>query len=84
MKNITDIIMESKLADLLKLAPEVEVVEEEPKSKNVLLKVFAVVGVVAVVLCGAYAAYRYFKPDYLEDYEDDFEDEEEEELEDEE
>ena len=52
----------------------VVVVEEPKKSKNTVLKVFAIIGVVAAVVAGAYALYRYLKPDYLEDYEGDFED----------
>ena len=47
--------------------------EEEKKSSPVCL-ILGVVLVVAVVAAIAYAAYRYFTPDYLEDFEDDFED----------
>ena len=47
-------------------------VVESSKSKNTVIKVFAIIGVIAAVAGIAYALYRYFKPDYLEDYEDDF------------
>ena len=47
--------------------------EEEKKSSPVCL-VLGVVLVVTVIAAIAYAAYRYFTPDYLEDFEDDFED----------
>lgn len=77
MKKLSDIIAATKLFDYIKNAP-VEVIEEpvveEPKHKNTLLKVFAIVGVVAAVAGAAYALYRYFKPDFLEDYEEDFDD----------
>ena len=49
--------------------------EEEEKKCNTVLWVFAIIGAVAAIAGIAYAAYRYFKPDYLEDFEDDFEDE---------
>ena len=48
--------------------------QEEEKSKNVLLWVFAAIGVVVAVAAIAYAVYRYMTPDYLEDFEDDFDD----------
>lgn len=48
--------------------------KEEKKKCNVLLWVFAIVGVVAAVAGIAYMVYRHFAPDYLEDFEDDFED----------
>lgn len=76
MKKLSDFISTSKLFEYIKNAP-VEVEEkpvEECKGKNTLLKVFAVVGVVAAVAGAAYALYRYFKPDFLEDYEEDFDD----------
>lgn len=44
---------------------------EEQKSKNKLLKVFAIIGVIAAVAGAVIALCKYFKPDYLEDYEDD-------------
>jgi hypothetical protein len=48
--------------------------EEEKKCKNTILWVFAIVGAVAAVAGIAYAAYKFFTPDYLEDFEDDFDD----------
>lgn len=49
--------------------------KEEPKKEcSPIWWVLAVVGAVAVIAAIAYAAYRYFTPDYLEDFEDDFED----------
>lgn len=73
MKNFTDLIMNTKLGELIS-ASQPEVIVEEPKCKNKALKIFAVVGVIAAVACAAFAILKYFKPDYLEDYEDDFED----------
>ena len=52
---------------------------EEQKSKNKLLKVFAIIGVIVAVAGVVIALCKYFKPDYLEDFEDDYEDEDEEE-----
>lgn len=48
--------------------------EAEKKKCNTILWIFAIIGVVVAIAAIAYAAYRYFKPDYLEDFEDDFED----------
>lgn len=48
-----------------------------------LLKVFAIIGVIAAVAGVVIALCKYFKPDYLEDYEDDFEDDYEDEDEEE-
>lgn len=56
---------------------------EEQKSKNKLLKVFAIIRVIAAVAGAVIALCKYFKPDYLEDYEDDFEDDYEDEDEEE-
>lgn len=76
MKKITDLISETKLYELLKNTPDEVITEPEApkKSKNTLVIVFAIIGVVAAVIGAAYAVYRYFKPDYLEDYEEDFDD----------
>ncbi len=49
--------------------------KEEKKKCNVVLWIFAIIGVVVAVAAIAYALYRYFKPDYLDEFEDDFEDE---------
>lgn len=65
MNNIVDI---AKLSDLLGKK------EEEKKKCNVLLWVFAIIGIVVAVAGIAYAVYRYFEHDYLDDFEDDFED----------
>jgi hypothetical protein len=46
----------------------------EKKSDNKLLRIFAVIGIVAAVAAIAYAIYKFFTPDYLEDFEDDFDD----------
>ena len=72
MKKINELIADSRFCDCFRPVS----VEEEPecKSKNKVLKIFAIVGVIAAVAGIAYALYRYFKPDYLEDYEDDFDD----------
>jgi len=48
--------------------------KEEKKEGNVLVKIFAIVGVLAAVAGIAYLIYRHFSPNYLEDFEDDFED----------
>lgn len=62
------------MIDMAKLNELLGKKEEEKKKCNVLLWVFAIVGVIAAVAGIAYAVYRYFAPDYLEDFEDDFED----------
>ncbi len=72
MKKINELFADSRFYDYFKPAAVTE--EPECKCKNKVLKIFAIVGVVAAVAGIAYALYRYFKPDYLEDYEDDFED----------
>lgn len=56
---------------------------EEQKSKNKLLKVFAIIGVIAAVAGVVIALCKYFKPDYLEDYLEDYEDDFEDDYEDE-
>jgi hypothetical protein len=48
--------------------------EEDKKCKNTILWIFAIVGAIAAVAGIAYAAYKFFTPDYLEDFEDDFDD----------
>jgi len=79
MKKIDELITSNtKLAELLgKKQPE--------KKCNVLLWIFAVIGVVATIAAIAYAVYRYMNPEYFDDldfddfddFEDDFEDEDE-------
>ena len=59
----------TKLNELLKK-------EEEKKKPCKLVWVFAIIGVIVAIAAIAYAAYRYFAPDYYDDFEDDeFEDE---------
>ena len=67
MKKINELFADSRFYDYFKPAAVTE--EPECKCKNKVLKIFAIVGVVAAVAGIAYALYRYFKPDYLEDYE---------------
>ncbi len=64
LENVIDI---SKLNELLGR-------KEEKKKSNVLLWVFAIVGVIAAVAGIAYVVYRYFEPDYLEEFDDEFDD----------
>lgn len=69
----------NKLENMIDLAKLSELLgkkeEEKPEKKcNVLLWIFAIIGIIAAVAGIAYAVYRYFKPDYLEDFEDEFED----------
>lgn len=69
-----------------------EIVEkkEEKKESSILVKVLAVIGILAVVCGVIYAIYCYLTPDYLDDYdideddldEDFFEDEDDEDDED--
>lgn len=47
---------------------------EEKKEGSVLVKIFAIIGVVVAIAGVAYLVYRHFAPDYLDDFEDDFED----------
>ena len=77
MNKIENLLDAANLTDLLKK-------KEEKKKSNVVLWVFAIIGVVAAVAVIGYALYRYFKPDYLEDFEDEFEDDFEDEFEDDE
>ncbi len=72
MKKISEVWNDSKLATYFKKEPEITVVEEEPKSKHTAVKVFAVIGIIAVVAGIAFALYKYFKPDYLDEDEDDY------------
>ncbi len=67
----------NKLENIMEMAKLNELLgkrEDEKKKCNVLLWVFAIVGVVAAIAGIAYMVYRHFSPDYLEDFEDDFED----------
>ena len=58
-----------ELVDILKKRES-----DDDKSKNAILWVLAIIGVVAAVAGIAYAVYRFVTPDYLEDFEDDFDD----------
>lgn len=60
-----------KLARLLHLKKEEEVVE---KKKNTALYVFAIIGAIAAIVAIVYAVYRYLHPVYIEDgmLEDDY------------
>ena len=60
-----------KLAHLLHLKKEEEVVE---KKKNTALYVFAIVGAIAAIIAIVYAVYRYLHPVYIEngELEDDY------------
>ncbi|WP_099468763.1 DUF4366 domain-containing protein [Konateibacter massiliensis] len=68
MGKLDELLSMSKVNELLRKQ------EEEKKCKNTILWVFAIIGAVAAVAGIAYAAYKFFTPDYLEDFEDDFED----------
>lgn len=48
--------------------------EEKKKECSPIWWILAVAGAIAIIAAIAYAAYRYFTPDYLEDFEDDFDD----------
>lgn len=67
MSKFEDIIAASKVSELLHK-------KDKDKTKNTVLWVLAIVGVIAAVAGIAYAVYRFFTPDYLEDFEEDFED----------
>ncbi len=65
----------TKLENIMEAAKINELLgKKEEKKCNVLLWVFAIIGVVAAIAGVAYLLYRHFGPDYLEDFEDDFED----------
>lgn len=67
----------SKLDELLNVTKINEILkkqEEDKKCKNSILWLFAIIGAIAAIAGIAYAAYKFFTPDYLEDFEDDFED----------
>ena len=73
MNKIENLLEAANLTELLKK-------KEEKKKTNVVLWVFAIIGVVVAIGAIGYALYRYFKPDYLEDFEDEFEDDFEDEF----
>ena len=71
LEDLVDLV---KAHDIKEIKRYLNKKESEEKSKNVLLWIFAVIGVVVAVAAIAYAVYRYMTPDYLEDFEDDFDD----------
>ena len=73
MNKIEELLEQVKgkdLKDLKELLNKKQVVVEKEKKCSPLLWILAIVGFVAAVAGIAYAAYRYFTPDYLEDFED--------------
>ena len=70
MNKVEELMALIKANDLLKKQEKME----DEKKCNIVLWVFAVVGVIAAVAGIAYALYLYFTPDYLEDFEDEFDD----------
>ncbi len=70
MKNIETLIDIAKLNELLGKKEE-----EKKKETNVLVWIFAAIGVVVAIAAAGYAIYRFLTPDYLEDFDDEFEDE---------
>jgi hypothetical protein len=68
MSKFEELLSATKINEMLRKQ------EEDKKCKNTILWIFAIVGAIAAVAGIAYAAYKFFTPDYLEDFEDDFED----------
>ena len=77
MGKVGDLLLETKLKDLLKA-------KEESECSGTLKKVFVVIGVVTVLVLIAYVVYRYIDPSYLDEFEDDFDDDFDDEFNDEE
>lgn len=72
MKKLEQLVANNeKLARLLHLKKEEEIVE---KKKNTALYVFAIIGAIAAIAAIVYAVYRYLNPVYIEseDLEDDY------------
>ena len=67
MKQIEDMITETKLYEMLRK-------RDQDRVKKSLLCILAIVGAVVAVAGIAYAVYRFLTPDYLEDFEEDFDD----------
>lgn len=44
------------------------------KKKCSVVKVFAIIGVIAAVGVAVFALYKHFRPDYLDEYDDELED----------
>jgi len=68
MSKLDELLASTRLNEVLRKQ------EEDKKCKNTILWIFAIVGAIAAVAGIAYAAYKFFTPDYLEDFEDDFDD----------
>ena len=68
-KKLEELINNSALGELLHKE------EVKKEKKHTALIVLAIVGAVVLIAGAAYAAYRFFAPDYLDDFEDEFEDE---------
>lgn len=70
------VVFMNRLEDAINMRRLQEVLgrKDEKKEISPLCWILAVCLIVAAVAAIAYAAYRYFTPDYLEDFEDDFED----------
>ncbi|MFA9375555.1 MAG: DUF4366 domain-containing protein [Lachnotalea sp.] len=68
MSKFDEFLNATKINEMLKKQ------EEDKTCKNIILWIFAIMGAIAAVAGIAYAAYRFFTPDYLEDFEDDFDD----------
>ena len=71
--DIKDILVASKLNEILRKDEE----EAEMSKKSPIVTVLAVIGAIVAVACIAFAVYKYFTPDYLDDFDDgdDFDDE---------
>lgn len=66
----------NKLENMIDLAKLNELLgkKEEKKKSNVLLWVFAIIGVAAIVGGVVYTVYRYFGMDYMDEFDDEFDD----------
>lgn len=72
MKKIDNLLDTFDVASLKEL---INKNEKEKKKENVLLWIFAIIGIIVAVAGIAYAVYCYFAPDYLDEFDDEFEDE---------
>ena len=70
--DIKDILVASKLNEILRKDEE----EAQMSKKSPIVTVLAVIGAIVAVACIAFAVYKYFTPDYLVDFDDgdDFDD----------
>ena len=55
---------------------EIVTEEEEKKENNLVVKILAIIGILAVVVGVAYAVYCYLTPDYLDEYDDELDEDE--------